>query len=818
MTSDGFRTLSSERSSPKLALVELTLLDPATGAVVPVSTSGLGAWSNRDYTTRPTDTPAHRLYAPRIRGGYEVRWSRVDGTLLRGRAQADFGSLELINVDRGLNRLATDFLAAGQDAVVRAGSPSLAYAEHQIVLDGLCEEVLPSRDGRFVELVLTSRDRIFAKNLQTDIYRGLGYAVGLRSSSYVGFPHTAAMNPTSAVCLEAFIRLDSLGGTRRVAGHGDVTRGPALRVDATGHVIFSLVDSADAVVSRTSMATLSAGVSYRISGRWDGTKLDVAIDGVIETGGVPFSGTPKSLDGTGALADQFVLGWNSAETLGGWATDVRYFVDTVRSDEEIYAAALRELDDTDTTGLVLYAKTNEAVDATTWDSVSDQVGTFNGAGATWEPTMEGGADLADVPRPTSLGEIGHRDAVLVDAVRYTYQWHSRSSHALDGVFEGGRKLAPVKSDTATDISFDATRQRIVTAGAVDFRQYAPGQNVTVSGAGANDGMKTLVRVDDVAGRWISVLEAVTTVAAGPSVTVATTTDRHDYTFDLATSTFTLRAAATLPITCAVRGDDVGGYVDSAAEILERYAVDFCGWDQGRVGASVAAVAASHPWPAGYATSIEHVEATIVLSRLAISIGHSWGAEPESGDLELVADEAPDPAPPAELDLQLDESSILSIERERTVPAVTRCVASYAPNFRPLQWDELAGAVQEDSSGPGLAWIDFLTNPWRFVPNDTSLIVPPAQSLNQVAVGEDRLETYLRRKPHARLVAQQEFDLYGVDREFFRVRTKLQGLTVAPRRASVLVRHDGWGSTEAGKRFKIVGRTASLYSTLLEVWG
>jgi hypothetical protein len=435
-------------------------------------------------------------------------------------------------------------------------------------------------------------------------------------------------------------------------------------------------------------------------------------------------------------------------------------------------------------------------------------------GATWASTLEGPPELQGKPKPTSFGEVPHRHAIQVDQILRVYQVHHRAIEGLDGVYEGGNKLIPLHSVSGATIQFLAGKKRIVGLGGQNMRPLAPGQSVTVSGSASNSGALTVARVDEEEGRWIETVEALVNESPGASVTVATTTDTHDYVPDLATGSFTLVAPATLPVTARLRGDNVGGYVSTVPNIMERIAVDYVGWDPARIGASFAAVAAAHPAVACYATGVEHEQAADCMSRLAVSIGSTWAVDP-SGDLEVDVTEPPpalEDVDPADL-LDLDPRSLLSLEREDSPQAVSRCLANFRPNFARLTWDQLAEFVQSE---PTLRqWAEYITSEGLQVTNDDSSTDEP---LNPLSKPQDEIDCYLIDRAATRAVTVRQFALHGVDREVFRARMKLQGYTVNPRTAIVRLVDPRWATTVEGKLCRVIEREGSRTNTVLGVWG
>lgn len=787
-------------------------------------------FSTHAFTTRPDDPAyagelANQRFDPRMKtdGTPLVKRSLVNGDLLRGQSVPDGGSFVLINLDRALTGINNSL--KGSKIRVRIGSDGWYVDDFKTVFLGLIDNVDSSRDGRTKTVQYASLDRTFFKRaLQTATYRGMGFAVrfGSSTSDKVTFPYVAAFNATTQLCVEAYYqnRVDYFPwpSARDLVSRGSAGAGQIrLFVNGSGKFAFQVRDSGGATTTAVSDLTfLQAPAEARISGRWSGTLLQVFIDGKPDGAAVAFAGplwagTEDLRVGTG---------------LDGWATDIRLWVNVDRSDDQIFLNRNRELASDDVLGLELYAKTNEGAGTATFDDLHDYKGTFAG-GAAFESTRTGGADLTGKYVSTSWGFVPHCEPDLVDGVNFVYKWHFRSSEALDAVFHGGRKLAPLHSAASTQLTYDSVRKRIkvpevyvdgslIPAG--PFLPFAPEQSITLTG-GSRAGTYTVVTMDLEFGYWIEVAESLATGSdVGTSVTVATATGTHDYTVNLTDSTFELVNRPTLPVTCRVRGDNAGGFVYTPAAIMKRWATDLLGLDLSRIHSSYDDVASDYPLQACYHTGPEEVEAAKALGDMATSIGANWGATTDTDQLDLVVFKEPeeDPNPGDFLDLTEDE--LIHFNRVRGVQPVKKTTARFKPNFRVLSWDELTASVQEDATQEGIALRQYFTGEWLTETYEPPAVAQLADALATVAEGEDQVLCYLVRREQARRIAFEQWTLYGKEREFYESELKLQPYLCDHRRVTIRATHGNYESTASGKRLRMVSMEGYRTKTKPLFWG
>lgn len=818
-----FKAFAAKSSSKKVVLVEQDLYDPTTNTTHAAGDlTPLGVWSSHQYGTRPSESPASQPYAARVMKSMRIKRSLVAGNRMRGRSIPTVGVVELANTDGGLSGL-SDYSAEGQALSVRIGEAGMDYADFEPFFDGLTVSLKSSTDGRKWTIVPAGLEKKFDRPLMKDHrYYGLGPAIFFDSASSekVVVTHGSYQNPTTSVCVEAYIRTNAIGAVQGVVSKGALNASASwnMWLDASGDLRFLIrEDSTTTAYQVTSTSPLVADTWYRVTGQWDGTDIRVYVEGILDCTPTAFSGTPQA-----GVVDLTLAATSAVNYFDGEISGVRVWIDTVRTPTEIYANAFRELDEDDTTGLALYLKCNEAFGTSTYDDLNDLEGTFTNT-PDWATTFTGGEELAGKPRPSSFGEVPNREMVQVDPVGLWFDGHFRSCEAFYAVREGGGKLIPLKTDTASDIDFRTSpRNRIYTAGAVNFRAYAPGQTITISGSASNNGDLVVSFVDEVRGRWIQTTTAPTIEAAGASVTVATKSATHEYTPSEATGRVQLENVPTYPITCTMRGDNVGGYVTTLADIMQRIAEDLIGIDGGDIGSGFAAMASAYPGRACYATHLSDEGADMIMDRLATSFGGNWGFEVGTNDLQLGVVGEPDAGIADAKRLYVDDTNAFSIERLSKVMPVKKTIVEYNPNFRQLTWDELVGAVQSDATGRGQRLRDFLLGTHSEVENDPELSAtgsPTADEEYPIGDELDRIKSYGIRRRRALSICNEQFDLHRkTGREIFRVKIGLIGHNVDFRDSTVFITDDRWDSTADEKPCQMISFDASERDCVLECYG
>lgn len=164
----------------------------------------------------------------------------------------------------------------------------------------------------------------------------------------------------------------------------------------------------------------------------------------------------------------------------------------------------------------------------------------------------------------------------------------------------------------------------------------------------------------------------------------------EYATSLATGFIKLGSTAAGQITVDATGDNAGGYVSTAARIVERIALSYVGFSAAEIdGASVAAAAAAAPATVGFWTGLEHLSASDVFDSLMVSVGGWWTFD-RAGLLTLGILQAPD-TPAA----SFDSRTIGAIRRLTTAQPLKTVCFNYAKNAVVQSADSLAASLTDE---------------------------------------------------------------------------------------------------------------------------
>jgi len=206
-----------------------------------------------------------------------------------------------------------------------------------------------------------------------------GDAVSFSASGagYGEVPYAAAQSFSGAVTVEAWVKLASYTGWSSILTKGADQGGEySLRQDdlGTGHLRFSINDSDTGTWGMVDSASvLSLNTWHHVAGTYDGTTMNVYIDGV--------------LDGTAAVALPVVTNTQpvyigvdipgATEYLDGAVCEARIW-NVVRTADQIKAAMNTRLTGTET-GLVLLCPLNDGFGPQFKERVSGKSGTLSGS-------------------------------------------------------------------------------------------------------------------------------------------------------------------------------------------------------------------------------------------------------------------------------------------------------------------------------------------------------------------------------------------------------------------------------------------------------
>jgi hypothetical protein len=170
--------------------------------------------------------------------------------------------------------------------------------------------------------------------------------------------------------------------------------------------------------------------------------------------------------------------------------------------------------------------------------------------------------------------------------------------------------------------------------------------------------------------------------------IAATVKAGYYDTCLAEGMIRLGAMPVGPVTMDLQGDDTGGYVDTAADIIERHAVDFTEFTSSNINAaSFADLNTANSAACGiYVGTGENPSCADLYSQLMLSVGGFWMLNPAS---EIVVRQIAYSTVAA----TLTEATIVDdVERLETPPPYWRSKFGWARSWRVHNESEVAGAA------------------------------------------------------------------------------------------------------------------------------
>lgn len=270
---------------------------------------------------------------------------------------------------------------------------------------------------------------------------------------------------------------------------------------------------------------------------------------------------------------------------------------------------------------------------------------------------------------------------------------------------------------------------------------------------------------------------------------------------LAEGKFKLGSSPLGVITADVKGDATDGYTDAIGTIAMRLLA--------RAGLSADLVDAPSfdavpTWSAGiYVNSTETKSTSEMLNQLLGSVAGSWGSA-RNGKIRATLSADPDPA---DIALSLDQYDILSIKPEaKPVPRWRQRVA-YGRNWTVQTGNDVNVAVADDRK-------QYLAAQYRIATSGDGRVF----SQHAAAADAPVLETLLNSQADAQALADQLIDLFGAERDVYRVVTKRKAF-VAELGKTTRIAYPRQGLT-GGKNFIVKGmREDAAHDEIeLRVWG
>lgn len=133
-------------------------------------------YSDRGFTTTPSDTPANIYFDARLIEPLSFSRSMFVGTKLGGESVSSFGSISLNNADAGLDSLASDFAFEGREIEIKIGEVGASYSHHFSIFKGNMRQI--EYDDEILRIYLKDKQSTFEKAIQTTLYAGTGGTEG----------------------------------------------------------------------------------------------------------------------------------------------------------------------------------------------------------------------------------------------------------------------------------------------------------------------------------------------------------------------------------------------------------------------------------------------------------------------------------------------------------------------------------------------------------------------------------------------------------------------------------------------------------------
>jgi hypothetical protein len=309
------------------------------------------------------------------------------------------------------------------------------------------------------------------------------------------------------------------------------------------------------------------------------------------------------------------------------------------------------------------------------------------------------------------------------------------------VEKGGVAMVPPFSATETLI-FAASSQTITASTPGLFQWLVVGQQVDVSGSALNDGNLTLSAVD---GDVVTVAELLMDETI--LCTVATASGTEDF-LSVDEGRFQLQAALDGEVRVTFEGDDVGGYVSTAAGILDRVSSDFQGVPV--ASGQVSSMDAKNSSIMGHYTDGE-TPGSEIMDFVGGSAGMFYRPHPVDG--ELLLGRLEDPLSAASSG-SIRQFKIVdgTFDYKPTAEALGELILLAVRNWGPLDFSQLKGAVKDD---PEL--LRQVTEEWQPAKKQSLRVKRLYQLLEEEP---ERIETAFTDLADAQEEASRRYALHG----------------------------------------------------------
>ena len=758
-----------------------------------------------------TKFTAHQYWDERIQSAFASRRNMYRDRAIGGRSDTGVAVIQLVNTDGEFDDYISRYSLSGRDAVLWMGTdePGVTFANlladptkrrnylaeitamdlstdstttlrfssqgyapivteapvgYGVVFRGVvAENPLPGMS--VATLNLKDKQHLLDETPSRPVYSGGEDGIKFSGSNgRATIASSAELDLTGDMTVMVRVKPDALA-TQSLIGWRGGTRAPwKLDLMVGGSLRLTYSHSGGTVASHTSAVAYEAAkwqmVGFRISGdqlTFFTTNLESSIDRA------DWSSSAITMDAStrdAAVGSQFYLGATSSSS-NGYVDEVRVWdgsggASYVRVIEQRFLPNDIPGGDTFTGAagtLVGYWKCNEGSGTSLTDSSASANTLALTGGYAWDFPLAGSADLAGKEMPLAFGKFLHVEPTLVDAGQLIFQVHSRSIDSITELLENGGDIHP-------DLTYNG---------------------------GTNDEPDLQTFIDAVAGSDFVVGEYITHLAGGM---------------------LKLGASPSGAIRASGTGDDEGGYVSTAADIIERMVVDFgplTAADIDSTSFSNFNTAAGSAVNGITLKAGDQTKLSALVDRLLVGARGWWIFDRSDGEMEL--GQFDDPKEDAGASTKIYDYHIAKdgITPVRVAPPSRRQKIGYARTWGPLQREGLIGTAAD-------ARIDELAEPYRWITvGEDSIAVRHLSSEEPPEIGTTLAD---RDDAFEEAVARQH--LYGVEgRRMFVVK-----LSTAPDTFELgdLVQpfhptRYGWS---AGELYRVVGVDEG--SMTIKIWG
>lgn len=150
----------------RIYLVEIVALNSATNIEETLY------FSNSAFITNPSDSPPNQLYEDRVSNALEFGRDMFSLGAIGGKATPGSGYIELNNLDRGLDKLYSDFIILGRPLTIKHGTEEDSFDQFTIVLQGISDQIEFTES--FLTIQIKDNQELLENLISTNQYADTG--------------------------------------------------------------------------------------------------------------------------------------------------------------------------------------------------------------------------------------------------------------------------------------------------------------------------------------------------------------------------------------------------------------------------------------------------------------------------------------------------------------------------------------------------------------------------------------------------------------------------------------------------------------------